>query len=215
MIPRLATALLLAVASLVLLGASPAHACRCAVGDVSRQADAADAVFVGSFPRSERVRDGGRITFRVAVREVYLGQVSEEMVVRAPYASATCGLEGIPAGRPVVWFTRGTGTEVRSDLCSGTATLDPDLTRRLERVIGAPVAPSASEGDTTSAASEPSPQGSASASPDSSGDRAEDTGGPFEDSLPGWAWGLVGLTAAAAAGAAVVAAAAARRRRAP
>ena len=215
MIPRLATALLLAVASVVLLGASPAHACRCAVGDISRQADAADAVFIGSFPRSERVRDGGRITFRVAVREVYLGQASEEMVVRAPYASATCGLEGIPAGRPVVWFTRGTGTEVRSDLCSGTATLTPELTRRLERVIGAPVVPSASEGDATSAPSEPHSGGTVSGSSDSTGDQGEDSGGPFEDSLPWWAWGLAGLTAAAVAGAAVTVAAVATRRRAP
>ena len=219
MIARLASALLLAVASVVLLGSTPAHACRCTFGDVSRQADAADAVFVGSFPRSDRAVDGGRITFLVAVREVYQGQASEEMTVRAPYASATCGLDGIPAGKPVVWFTRGTGTEVRSDLCSGTATLTPALTRRLERVIGPPAGPAASGGGPSAAPSDSSSGGSGAGAEDSTGDRTEDAdgpsdGGPF-DGLPWWAWGLVGLTVAVFVVAAVAARAAATQRRAP
>lgn len=211
MIARLATALLLAVASVVLLGSAPAHACKCAYGDVSRQADAADAVFVGSFPRSDRTVAGGRITFHVTVREVYLGRASAAMTVRAPYASATCGLVGIPAGEPVVWFTRGTGTEVRSDLCSGTSPLTPELTRRLERVIGPPAVPSASGGEPTAAPSDSSAEEGGPGSADSPGERAGDPGGPSDgDPSDGdrawWAWGLagglVGLTAVAGAAAA-------------
>ena len=42
------------------------------------------------------------------------------MTVRAPYASATCGLDGIPAGEPVVWFIRAhRDARSGSDLCSG------------------------------------------------------------------------------------------------
>lgn len=220
MIARLATALLLAVASVVLLGSTPAYACRCTFGDVSRQANAADAVFVGSFPRADRTVDGGRITFLVAVRDVYQGEASAEMTVRAPYASATCGLDSIPAGKPVVWFTRGTGTEVRSDLCSGTSTLTPQLTRRLERVIGPPAVPGASGGGPSAAPSDSSADGNGAGSEDSTGDRTEGADDPSDgsplDGLPWWAWALVGLTGAAvlvvAAGAA---GAAATRRRAP
>jgi hypothetical protein len=86
-------------------------------GDVGRQVDRADAVFVGSFERADRTVADGQIDFDLRVDEVYRGQVSSALTVRAPYSSATCGLDGIPAGEPVAWFVRGApGGEVRSDL---------------------------------------------------------------------------------------------------
>ena len=132
-------ALLVAVASVVLLGSAPAHACRCVFGDVGRQVDRADAVFVGSFDHADRSVADGRISFDLTVDEVYRGQVSSALTVRAPYSSATCGLAGIPAGEPVAWFVRGApGGEVRSDLCTGTTPLTPQLALRLERLAGPP-----------------------------------------------------------------------------
>ena len=198
---RLVAALLVAVASIVLLGSSPAHACRCVFGDVGRQVDRADAVFVGSFDRADRTVADGQISFDVAVDEVYRGQVSPELTVRAPYSSATCGLDGIPAGEPVAWFVHGSpGGEVRSDLCTGTTPLTPQLARRLERLAGPPGPPvtgAPSEGgigtsgaDASAGPAEPTgPAGSA----DSSGDRNEDASGP-----PWWAWTAIALSVSGA-----------------
>ncbi|MET1060404.1 MAG: hypothetical protein ABWX84_12450 [Nocardioides sp.] len=188
---RLSAALLLAVASVVLLGSAPAYACRCAFADVSRQADRADAVFVGSFARPDRTVEGGRITFDLAVDDVYRGEVASRVTVVAPYSSATCGLDGIPAGEPVLWFVRGAPPGVvRSDLCSGTTTLTPKLARQLERAVGPPGSP---------VADGPTP-GSAGSSDQTSGDQTEDTSGLFQGGPPWWAWtaGLLAVGAGAA-----------------
>jgi len=175
---RLVAALLVAVASVVLLGSSPAHACRCVFGDVGRQADRADAVFVGSFGRGDRTVADGQISFDVAVEEVYRGRVGPEVTVRAPYSSATCGLDGIPAGEPVAWFVRSApGGEARSDLCAGTTPLTPQLARRLERLAG--------------------PPGHVGAE-DSTGDRNEDTSGPSRGGPPWGTWTAVALSVGAA-----------------
>jgi hypothetical protein len=212
---RLSAALLLAVASVVLLGSAPAHACRCVFGDVARQVDRADAVFVGSFARPDRTVADGRITFDLAVDEVYRGEVTSPVTVVAPYSSATCGLDGIPAGKPVVWFVRGAPRgEVRSDLCSGTTPLTPALSRRLERLAGPPGPPVTSGPLVESgggidagggAADDSGDSGSAGASgsADSTGDQNEDTSGLFHGGLPWWAWGAVGLGVLAGAAAAL------------
>ena len=207
---RLAAALLVAVASVVLLGSSPAHACKCVFGDVGRQVERADAVFVGSFDRADRTVAEGQISFDLAVDEVYRGQVSSELTVRAPYSSATCGLDGIPAGEPVAWFVRSAPDgEVRSDLCTGTTPLRPQLARRLERLAGPPgppvtsgplveagggiQAPGSGPGptDPTESAGPDGSTGSAGVE-DSTGAEgstsAEDTGGLFDGGLPWWAW---------------------------
>ncbi len=212
----LGAALLLAIASVVLLGAAPAHACRCVFGDLPTQADRADAVFVGSFARRDRTVADRRITFDIATTGVYRGRVPTTVTVRAPYASATCGLAGIPAGEPVVWFTRQAGSGMRSDLCSGTAPLTPKLTRQLERVVGPAAAPTTddptgeapSDGATGVPGDSPGPDGvtGPGATGEVAGDDSADASGGDED-LPWWAWTLGGLVAGLAV--AVVA----RRRR--
>ena len=183
---RLAAALVVAVASVVLLGSAPAHACRCVFGDVGRQVDRADAVFVGSFDRADRSVADGQISFDLTVDEVYRGEVGSTLTVRAPYSSATCGLDGIPAGEPVAWFVRSApGGEARSDLCTGTTPLTPQLARRLDRLAGPPGPP------VTSA---PSADGPSTGSEDSSGDRNQDSSGQLHGGLPWWAWTAFGLS---------------------
>ena len=198
MIARLAAALLLAVASVVLLGSAPAHACRCVVGDVARQVERADAVFVGSFARSDRTVADGRIVFDLAVDEVYHGQVAPHLTVRAPYASATCGLGGIPAGEPVVWFVRNASDGVPgSDLCSGTTPLTPTLARQLERAAGPASAPESGSPPPDAVGTD---RGEGAAS--DTGPPGEDSGGAAGDDVTWWAWGAIGLTLVAGAAAA-------------
>ena len=149
---------------------------------------------MGTFDRTDRTVADGQISFDVEVDEVYRGDVGPVVTVRAPYSSATCGLDGIPAGEPVAWFVRSeAGGEVHSDLCTGTTTLTPALTRRLGRVAGPP-APPGPPGSGGPLADDGGGRGSDRAT----GDRNEDTGGLFHGGLPWWAWTGIWLSAGVA-----------------
>ena len=204
---RLVAALLVAVASIVLLGSSPAHACRCVFGDVGRQVDRADAVFVGSFDRADRTVADGQISFDVAVDEVYRGQVSPELTVRAPYSSATCGLDGIPAGEPVAWFVRSSPGR--------RGPLRP--VHRYDAPHAAAGPPARAAGRTTGPTGDQRPAGEAAAA-STSAPTPSDRAGPAESTgpaaaadstrrpaprtpaacstarLPWWAWTAIGLS---------------------
>lgn len=122
----------------VVVTAAPAHACSCASQPLAAQADAADVIF------SARVSDvvlagdeaTGTNTFDVRVRTVWKGTAEYVTQVTSAASGATCGLEGIEAGRDYVFFANGAASPFAATLCGGTAQANPTRLTRMEKVLG-------------------------------------------------------------------------------
>ena len=204
---RLSAALLLAVASVVL----SARRAAAVSSRTSRVRSSADAVC----SHGDRTVADGRITFDLAVDDVYSGEVASRVTVEAPYSSATCGLDGIPADRSCGscaarrpgWSAPTCAAVRRRSRRSWPASSSrrPDFRvtggrRPHGRLSGGPGSsdgPASSEGpgSTNAPDGQTTDQSSGDQTTDqSSGDQNEDTSGLFHGGLPWWAWTMIWLT---------------------
>lgn len=129
---RIAAALVVAVVAVaaVVTAARPASACSCmAPAPPETAAAEADAVFAGEVTElSER----GRATHvaRVAVTEVFTGEVGEEVEVHTPPDSAACGYAFEVGREELVYAVLDDDGRLQTNLCDRTAPVaeaDDDL----------------------------------------------------------------------------------------
>ena len=180
---RIVAVLGLAV-SFLLLSPAPSFACSCAQMATDGQVKTADVVVRGVMEQMSPADPGpsGNVTYTVDVADVFKGVAPRDLEVRSAASGASCGLENVDLGRDYVVFTyrdEASG-KLWANLCGGTAPATPALVDAVERVTGAPVAPSGGpEGDQ-----------------DRDATAAAGPGGP-----PTWVWPVGGvLVAGAAAG---------------
>lgn len=204
---RLLGAIALAVTSLVLFGTSgtPAYACSCAVSTTEQYVDNAEAVFTGTV--TDRAQEGGRlaaVVYTVAVDQIYAGQVGSEVRLSTAAHSASCGLPGLPAGEPLLFFgsrqlslgPSGPDDEAAAaadygiNLCNGTGSTDDAELAEVEAVTGAPREPS---GAAESGPAETSGTGA------QSGDDGAADDGSADDGISPWLVGGIGVGALALA----------------
>ena len=132
MIGRVLSAGAVAMTSLVMFGAAPAHACSCAPATVPEYAERADVVFVGTITAMESGLAGGsglagesgpagsNVVYGVEVDQVFKGDVSRETEVVTASQGTACGLPDLPEGEPLFFFASpGTGG-LRVNSCDGT-----------------------------------------------------------------------------------------------
>lgn len=117
------------VAGLVVVGATPAFACSCAPSSPAEVAARSDAAFVGTYlgrtepPPGPVLNTSTDVVNHFSVERVVKGgPIAGNVDVRAPYSGASCGLE-IGVGRRVGLGLTGSAAEWRSLLCNQT---DPD-----------------------------------------------------------------------------------------
>jgi len=176
--------------SFLLLSPAPSFACSCAQMATDGQVKTADVVVRGAMKQMSPADPGpsGNVTYTVDVGAVFKGVAPRDLEVRSAASGASCGLENVDLGREYVVFTYRDEASGRlwANLCGGTAPATPALVDAVERVTGAPAAPSA---EPRGGSSDPGDQ-------DRDATAAPGSGGP-----PTWVWPAGGvLVAAAAAG---------------
>lgn len=133
-------ALILACAGVV-LSQMPAQACTCAASSVKQQVDRADLVFSGVVVETSRGTAGRQdlavLTYQVEADTLFKGNLTRPAVeVSTPRGGGTCGLGALPADRPYVFFVAEDGRDLTSDICSGTALADRQLTGKVQNLLG-------------------------------------------------------------------------------
>jgi|GEM_PF-1368678 len=121
-----ALVLLIAVAALVTFP-SPAHACDCPEPPPPEEAIAdADAVFAGEVVETRLVggEHDGDLFARIAVEDVWKGEVTETVEVRTAPHTATCGYHFSEGGRELVYAGVDDEGGFTTSLCSRTTPLD-------------------------------------------------------------------------------------------
>lgn len=202
LLARLAAAAGLALASLVVVGASPAYACSCIQVDTATAAKLADRVFTGTV---EQRTSGDKLAVRydVAVASVYKGEVAGRVEVTTPGSPASCGLPDLPEGTELMWFAsernpaggrpaEGSGTgELRLFVssCDPNGPATPRVVTAVTGALGQPQPPAAAPDDP----SEEPPSGTAEETRDAQDQR--------DDGTTVWPWALgAGVLAAGAVG---------------
>lgn len=138
--------------SVLLLGATPAQACRCAPQGVTQQARAADLVVTGTIegvragaPGTERdtrpqrrgARQLGVVTLLVAVDRVYAGALPDTTLeVTTAASTSACGLGRLPRGERYLFFLTADTRELRATSCNGTTPARAGDVAQVERVLG-------------------------------------------------------------------------------
>jgi len=118
---RVLSALAVAMTSLVMFGASPAHACSCAPATVPEYAERADVVFVGTITETDGGSKARLVSYEVAVDRVFKGDVSRETEVVTASQGTACGLPDLPEGKPLFFFATGSTSDSLSvNSCDGT-----------------------------------------------------------------------------------------------
>lgn len=134
----------LALGSMVLLSATAAFACSCVQMTPAEQAAAADEVFVGTITSVEggsgMLGGGQRVTYDVAVDEVWKGDVPARVTVTSGTQSTACGLPDLPESEPVVFFAETAADRRTVNSCGGTTLVTPELTEAVTAALGEPVA---------------------------------------------------------------------------
>lgn len=148
----------LVVPLLMIIGASPAFACSCALMSEQEHYERADVVFSGKLTgREEPPRpwvssmDPATLTFEVS--KVYKGGAGEQQEVTTPMSGASCGLEIQGAGPYLVFTNEGRdGDCLTASLCGGTR-----LLAEAEPAFGpgSPPASTSGEGEPSASASTP------------------------------------------------------------
>jgi hypothetical protein len=118
---RVLFALAVAMTSIVMFGASPAHACSCAPASVREYAERSDVVFVGTITTMESGPAGSNVVYGVEVDQVFKGDVSRETGVVTASQGTACGLPDLPEGKPLFFFATGSTSDSLSvNSCDGT-----------------------------------------------------------------------------------------------
>lgn len=119
---RLAAALVVAVVAVaaVVTAARPASACSCmAPAPPETAAAEADAVFAGEVTGIDR-RGGAAHVARLAVTEVFAGEVHEEVEVHTPSDSAACGYAFQVGREELVYAVLDDDGRLQTNLCDRT-----------------------------------------------------------------------------------------------
>ncbi len=128
------------VAASTILGvASPAHACSCPTMSLAHDARTAEGVFVGT---TRELVDGLRVTRYVEVAAVYKGDPSATVTVNTgqegPGGEGNSCNFGLPAGRRLVFFAAGAGSEWKAGVCSFPRRPDGKILNELSGMLGPP-----------------------------------------------------------------------------
>ena len=97
-------------------------------------------VFVGQVTRVARTDVGqsnALARYTVAVTRTYKGSVGSSATVASAVSGASCGLEGVEAGRSYVFFTQNGGDGLEANLCGGTSLVTGERAPQVEAVTGA------------------------------------------------------------------------------
>lgn len=146
-LPGALVGVLLALAGVFLIQA-PAQACSCATLTVAEQADAADAVFVGTVRETRqgtpdsKGRLIGSLTYVVDVSRIYRTEgvvVTDTVKVTSPRGTATCGLGTLAAGTEYFFFARAQDAGLRSTSCGGSQPVSEAFQAEVEAALGAGV----------------------------------------------------------------------------
>jgi hypothetical protein len=143
---RLLAALLLACCAVVALAAPSLAACPPSGRTLEQKVAAADDVFTGVI--AERDVSGTTATYTVGVGRVYQGALAGEQVsVSTDTRPRACGLPRLERGGAYVFFAQEDGSDLTSELRSGTAPATAAYVARVERLLGAgsPAGPPVSE----------------------------------------------------------------------
>lgn len=126
---RLLLVLVGAFAALVLIP-PPAFACSCVGGTDADFYKRADAVVAGIVTDKEMpskgpvMSSGDAVTYSVDVAGVYKGAPVATVQFTSAGSGASCGLEGVEAGREYVVFLAGQSGSYTANLCGGTRPAD-------------------------------------------------------------------------------------------
>ena len=148
---RLVLAVLVSCGMLVTVGAGPALACSCAVGQTRDFVEGADEIVSGTLadmrePRGLVMSSSDPITYVVEVDAVFRGDAGRRLVFESAMSGVSCGLEGMVVDRRYVFVLADQGDTRSAGLCGGTAPASAGLQAELEALTGSPTPP-AGEGD--------------------------------------------------------------------
>lgn len=126
---RLATVMLILAATMALLVTTPdpAAACSCMEPPPPTEAMAdSDAVFLGEVVETRLVGSevDGELFARIAVEEVWKGEVAELVEVRTQPDSAMCGYHFTTGARDLIYAHQGDDGSYSTHLCTRTAPAD-------------------------------------------------------------------------------------------
>lgn len=141
---RLLAAVLLACCAVVALGAPSLAACAPNDRTLEQKTAAADDVFTGVV--ADWSVTGNTATYTVDVDRIYQGGLADEQVaVSTDTRPKACGLPRLEQGGAYVFFAQEDGSDLTSELRSGTAPATAAYVARVEGVLGAgtPAVPSA------------------------------------------------------------------------
>jgi len=146
---RLLLAGFLAACGLVLVSPATSYACSCAMADPEAHVEWADVVFTGTLtdieppPQREIMSSSDPNTYTFAVDQVFEGEVGAVTEVESAMSGASCGLEGMKAGRDYVVYATDDQGVLATGLCTGTGPVDLEHVETIEQVTGPgrPVAP--------------------------------------------------------------------------
>lgn len=143
--PRVLAALTVAVPLLLVAPAQPACACSCAQLTPTEAVSRAQTVFSGRLESVEGA-DGGAsadpVRYHFVVDRVLKGQATDRQVVESAASSASCGLEGMEAGKDYLVMAETSGATMSASLCGGTTRLTPERLAAVEKVTGPGSTPS-------------------------------------------------------------------------
>jgi len=133
---RFLAALLLACSAVVALAAPSLAACPPSDRTLEQKVAAADDVFTGVV--AKRTVTGNTATYTVDVQRIYQGELADEQVaVSTDTRPRACGLPRLEHGGTYVFFAQEDGSDLTSDLRSGTAPASAAYVARVESLLGA------------------------------------------------------------------------------
>jgi hypothetical protein len=133
---RLLVALLLACSAVVALAAPSLAACPPSDRTLAQKVAAADDVFTGVV--THRRVTGTTATYTVQVQRIYQGELAgEQVAVSTDTRARACGLPRLEKDAAYVFFAREDGSDLTSDLRSGTAPATAAYVARVESLLGA------------------------------------------------------------------------------
>ena len=135
---RLLAVVPLFVALVLVAPAAPAQACSCAGLGTAQKVAGADVIVRGTITDSADPggwNSGRLVTYDVAVAQVYKGTATATASVSSPADGGSCGIE-VRQGREYLLFARRVGSELRAELCGGTAPASSTLVADVERITG-------------------------------------------------------------------------------
>ncbi len=143
---RFLAALLLACSAVVALAAPSLAACPPSDRTLEQKVAAVDDVFTGVV--ADRKVTGNTATYTVDVDRIYQGALADEQVaVSTDTRPRACGLPRLEQGAAYVFFAQEDGSDLTSELRSGTAPASAAYVARVEGLLGAgsPAGPTVSE----------------------------------------------------------------------